>query len=159
MLNRIILWHGNGKGSTISCEVDPRHVEIIISEFGVQSAKSLASPIVKVDVDVQSEKFDDISISKCKSLVARANYLVAGRPGIQYACKRLSTAMAGPTIVDYDKLKVLARYLVGRPRVVHVYRRQKHMREVVACTDASWVGDNSRTKYMGRSYPHAIPLD
>ena len=51
-------------------------------------------------------------------MAARANYLAADRMDIQYAVKELCRAMAKPTVGDRRKMKRLARYLVGRPRVV-----------------------------------------
>ena len=36
-----------------------------------------------------------------KSIVARANYLAADRPGIQYAVKTLASPMSKPTNADW----------------------------------------------------------
>ena len=46
-----------------------------------------------------------------KSIVARANYLAADRPDIQYAVKKLATNMSKPTNANWNELKRFGRYL------------------------------------------------
>ena len=48
--------------------------------------------------------------------------------------------MAKPTVGDRRKLKRLARYLVGRPRVVAKYKWQERRRQVDGFTDSDWAG-------------------
>ena len=56
--------------------------------------------------------------------MARANYLGSDRPDIQYSVKELCSAMSAPTKADIGKLRRLARYLVGRPRLVLEFKLQ-----------------------------------
>ena len=59
---------------------------------------------------------DDSTTSR--ALAARANYLSLDRPDLQFSTKELCRAFSQPTRKDYIKLKMLGRYLVGRPRMV-----------------------------------------
>ena len=54
-----------------------------------------------------------------KALAARCNYLAQDRPDIAYSAKELCRAFAVPNKRSYEKLKRLARYLVGQPRLVY----------------------------------------
>ncbi len=48
--------------------------------------------------------------------------------------------MAKPTVGDRRKMKRLARYLVGRPRVVTKYDFQDKVEQVDGFTDSDWAG-------------------
>lgn len=146
VLNTIISWCKHKGQDVISYEVDPRHAEIIIQDLGLQEAKPLVTPVVKMEVDDDFEKWDECSITKCKSIVARANYLVVDRPDIQYACKELSTAMSSPIRRDDERLKILGRYFLQRPRLVHKYWRQNKADVLIAHIDANWAGDRKTRK-------------
>lgn len=130
----------------ITYEANPRHAESFISELGLQNAKTLACLIVKWGADMDGEWLGDISTTKCKSSVARANYFAADRPDIQHACKGFSTAMASLTTTDYERLKRMVRYIVGRPRVAHVHRQQTSRCQTNINTDANWAGDRTTRK-------------
>ena len=56
-----------------------------------------------------------------RMVAARANYLSADRIDIQYATKECCRGMAVPLVHHLSGLKRLARYLVGRPRMVWKY--------------------------------------
>lgn len=84
---------------------DPRHAAIIIQELGLQDSKSLVISIAKADVDEDPEKLDQLSTTKCKSLVAGANYLAVGRPDIQYICKEFSMGTSSLSKQDRERLK------------------------------------------------------
>ncbi len=48
----------------------------------------------------------------------RLSYLAQDRPDIQFSCKEVAKGMLAPTEGDWQKLKRLGRYLVGKPRVI-----------------------------------------
>ena len=54
--------------------------------------------------------------------------------------------MAKPTDVDWQKLKRLGRYLVGRPRLVICYDWQKPLEHLTAKSDSDWAGDKRTRK-------------
>ena len=62
--------------------------------------------------------------TRFRAVAARANYLSADRPDIQYAVKEVCRRMAKPVKSDWQKLVRLARYLKGAPRLVWEYHWQ-----------------------------------
>ena len=72
-------------------------------------------------------------------LAARANYLAADRPDIQYSAKEICRWMQEPTELSVIALKRLARYLKGKPRLVFNYRWQQACAGDVFC-DTDWAG-------------------
>ena len=79
-------------------------------------------------------------------MAARANYLAADRMDIQFAVKEICKAMPNPTLGDKRKLKRLARYLRGRPRVVSEFRLQEQEEEIDGFTDSDWAGCKKTAK-------------
>ncbi len=73
-------------------------------------------------------------------MVARANFLSADRPDISFAVKELCRAMSKPTQLDWDALKRLGRYLLGKPRLVWYYGWQAPTEELTLMTDSDWAG-------------------
>ena len=57
-----------------------------------------------------------------RALSARSNFLAQDRGDIQYATKELCREFAVPNRNSYHRLKRTVRYLVGTPRLVHVYK-------------------------------------
>ena len=123
-------------------EADLRHAELIIKQLGLDEAKPLSNP----SAEEVKRPDDEVELNaeystQYKSIVARANYLAADRPDIQYAVKTLATSMAKPTHADWQKLKRLGRYLKGKPRLVIKYDWQTVCSRVTANSDSDWAGD------------------
>ena len=57
-------------------------------------------------------------LTRYRSVAARANFIAQDRPDIRFAVKELSRDMSNPTRASWRKMKKLARYLRGQPRVV-----------------------------------------
>ena len=74
-----------------------------------------------------------------RGVVARANYLSADRMDIQYAVKECCRGMANPQRRHQAMLKRLARYLVGRARMVWEYQWQG-VEQVRSYSDSDWAG-------------------
>ncbi len=81
-----------------------------------------------------------------RALATSANYLGADCADIQYAVKEICRGMARPTVGDKRKLKRLARYLVGKPRVVLEYPFQAPEAELVGYSDSDWAGCKKTAK-------------
>ena len=81
-----------------------------------------------------------------KSIVARANYLAADRPDIQYAVKGAAKRMSAPNAPDMQLLKRLGRYLKGAPGAVQLFVWQEQPAELVAYVDSDWAGDKAGRK-------------
>ena len=64
-----------------------------------------------------------------KGVAARANYLSLDCPDLQFPVKECSREMASPTRNSWAKAKKVARYLVGRRRVVWEFAWQQETEE------------------------------
>jgi hypothetical protein len=124
-------------------EPDLRHAELVIEALGLKGANGVTTPIEKEDSAKQEEVAEDLSREDCtryRAIVARANYLALDRADIQYAVKELCRSMSAPTKSDWEKLKRLGRYLVGKPRMVSVFEVQTEQFDVEAYGDSNWAG-------------------
>ena len=74
------------------------------------------------------------------ALAARANYLAQDRPDIAFASKELCREFAKPSKSSYLKLKRLARYLLGKPRLVWRYDYQSPTKLLTVFVDTDFAG-------------------
>ena len=68
------------------------------------------------------------------------------RSDVQYAVKELCRNMSNPSLADWLALKRLARYLIGRNRVVLRYDYQEHHGVVDVWTDTDFAGCQTTRK-------------
>ena len=140
ILNRIVAWNG-ARG--IVYEADPRHVEIVVEQLGLQNAKPVATPGIKEEGRTQEDCDQPLSeeeASKYRALVARYNYLSPDRPDISYSVKELARYMSAPTKGNWLQLKRLGRYLKGKPRVQIKFEWQKTLGVLRTYSDADLAG-------------------
>ena len=151
VLNRVLRWTEGG----VEYEVDPRHVEIILKELNIESCKPVSTPGTKDEGHAKegdqaqsnvSEKLNAHKHVVYQARVARGNYLSPDRPDIAFAAKELARSMSSPTQGDWERLKRLARYLKGRPRVVSKFQWQRATGTLGIFTDADWAGDKRERK-------------
>ena len=138
--NRIVTWN-NTNG--INYEADHRHVEIIIKQLQLADANIITTPSTKEEGTTIEDKdvaLGDKEVTNYRALVARCNYLSPDRPNIAYIVKELARAMATPTKGDLQRLKRLARYLKGRPRLVMQYKWQPMQSTMTTYREADWAG-------------------
>ena len=136
-LNRVVRWCE----SHIEYEADPRQVERLISECGLEGAKAVATPSVKATFK-ELEEDEDLSKplhTAFRSAAARGNYLAADRIDAQFACKEICRSMAHPTAHAWKSLKRLCRYLSSAPRLVYRFRQQT-VSSIDIYTDTDWAG-------------------
>ena len=120
VLNRIIRCTNDGW----EYEADQRHAEYIIKALNMQDAKPVVTPGEESKPWKEAEEEQELSAEQSaeyRSLAARTNYLAADRLDIQFAVKEICRAMSKPTLGDRRKLKRLARFLIGHPRVVSLF--------------------------------------
>ena len=113
ILNRIISWD---RRRGLIYEVDPRHVEIIIEQFRLEDAKTVATPGAREEGRTHEDDHEVLSdeyTTKYRAFVARCNHIAPDRPDIAVAVKELARSMATPTKGDWQRLKRLGRYLKG----------------------------------------------
>ena len=86
------------------------------------------------------ERLTKEQASMYRALVARGNYLSQDRSDIQFAVKELSRTMSNPTVTCWEKLKRLARYLIGRTRTVQTFSYQEEPTRITVYTDSDFAG-------------------
>ena len=112
-----------------------------MEELGLQGCNSVVTPGVKI-TQPELAREAELPVGKqtpFRAMAARANYLAADRPDLQFACKEVCRQMAKPTNLGEEALKRIGRFLVGKPRLVWRYPFQSADRlEVYSGTD--WAG-------------------
>ena len=142
-LNRIIRWvrETGSEPARIEIEADARHSEILISQAGLTSAsKSLVAPGTSPKSADVGKALDGADATLFRSMCMRAMYLAEDRPEIKYAAKESARLMSTPCAEGLQWLKHLARYLLGRPRMVQKMVQQKLPTYADAVSDANHAG-------------------
>ena len=121
ILNRVIRVTDDGW----EYEADQRHADLIIQETGADKMGTLTHPGGDKKAMEEEEKSKGLvgaEATRFRAVAARANYLAADRPDVQYAVKEICRKMAVPVEGDWHKLVRLGRYLKGAPRCVRLQR-------------------------------------
>ena len=108
ILNRIVEWTNAG----IQYEADPRHVNLIIEELGLENA----------------------------SIAARLNFLAADTVDVQFASKERCKRMSSPCMSDWAKVRKLVRYLRKHPRQVLWFAWQDVQSNLQVYVDTDYPG-------------------
>ena len=122
---------------------ETRSEQVLALMFAVKKKNSrLGAKAVKQAERLESVGFelDADEATNFRALAARANYLAMDRPEISYASKELCRDFAKPTKMSWDKLKRLARFLVGQPRMVMWFGWQNDGSVLDAYTDTDFAG-------------------
>ena len=113
ILNRVLTIASDQGDEMVTYEADPRHAEIIISEFDLDQAKLLTTLVVQDEMSLEeygeSPILELANATQYESLVARANCLEADILDTKYACKELSSSMSKPREHDWDNLRRLGK--------------------------------------------------
>ena len=137
VLNRIIRWCED----RIEYEADPRQVERLISECGLDGANGVATPGVRPTFKKLEEDTELPAhlTTAFRGAAARGNYLAADRIDVQFACKEVCRWMAKPTEHAWEALKRICRYLNRTPRLVYEFTQQS-VSHTDVYTDTDWAG-------------------
>ena len=138
ILNRIVEWKSDG----IHYEGDPRHADAIIQGMGIKGGRAASTPGTKA-----RERDDDSDVElgrtearEFRSLAARANFMATDRADIQYSVKEICRRMAKPCKGDWEGLKHLARYLIGKRRLITKFIYQAMPTDIKVFTDTNHAG-------------------
>ena len=126
-------------------EADPRHSKAVMEHFGFNDqTKILTTNGVKDDETQGGQEEFPLSAAEStqyRALAARLNYLAADCPNLQFPAKEICRNMSAPTTRSQERLKKLARYVVGCQAVKWYYRWQKEEEDQIwVCTDSDWAG-------------------
>ena len=138
--NRILTWN---EATGIEYEADPRHIEITFKQLQMNDAKAVTTVGTKEEGRTNEDHSVPLSEKEAtnyRAITARCNHLALDRPDLAFAVKYLARAMAKPTRGDLHKLKRLARYLRGKPRMVLQYYWQTMPSTVTPFSDADLAG-------------------
>ena len=137
MLNRVVRWCED----RIEYEADPRQVERLVAECGLEGANCVATPGVKPAFKKLEEDTELPShlTTAFRGAAARGNYLAADRLDAQFACKEVCRWMARPTVQAWEALRRIRRFLNRAPRLVYEYRQQS-VTHLDVYTDTDWAG-------------------
>ena len=138
MLNRT--FRGTAEG--VEYEADQLQAELIVKGMEIENAAPAPSPGVTYTKEEAKAYEDSALMSKPDAsaflgLAARLNYLSLDRADLQYAAKEVAKKMAAPREADWAKLKRVARYLVGAPRLVQIFCWQDLPAELHTFTDSA----------------------
>ncbi len=136
-LNRVIRWCDGH----IEYEADPRQVERLVAECGLEGSKPVATPGVKPTFKQLEE---DTPLPKhlhtaFRGAAARGNYLAADRIDGQFAFKEVCRWMANPNTHAWQALKRICRFLNSAPRLVYTYKQQT-VEDIDVYVDTDWSG-------------------
>ena len=132
-LNRVITWHPDG----IRYEADPRHVDTLLRELGMTTAKAASTPGTKDENGNNDDK--DIPVhdqNQMRRLVSFLNFISQDRADISFAVKELARNMAAPTEATVRAMKRMLHYLKGQKRCSSVFRWQHQPSELTVYTDS-----------------------
>ena len=138
VLNRVVRWHDD----RIEYECDPRQIERLVAECGLEGAKPVATPGVKPtfhELEEENNELPSNLTTAFRGAAARGNYLASDRLDVQFACKEVCRWMAHPTLHSWKALKRICRFLNRAPRLVYVFKRQS-VDSVDVYTDTDWAG-------------------
>ena len=136
ILNRIVEW----TDARIQYEADPRHVDLIIEELGLENANGSDVTGSKVDINETDAELDHEEAYKYRSIAARLNFLAADRVDIQFASKEICRRMSGPCVSDWAKVRKLGRYLRKHPRQVLWFAWQEVQSILQVYVDTDYAG-------------------
>jgi hypothetical protein len=166
ILNRIVRWCDD----CLLYEADPRHVEKLLREAGLESCKAMGTPGIKEATELTSSAWfeesglgqegignydvtgsppenpelrplDRAEMRDYRSAVARCNYLAQDRFEIAFTTKELCRAMSKPTVSDARAITRLCRFLKGLPRVVQRIPFADQAPSVIEVyVDSDWAG-------------------
>ena len=136
VLNRVIRWCED----SIEYEADPRQVERLVAECGLEGAKSVATPGVKVGF-TELEADEDLPAhftTAFRGSAARGNYLSADRVDAQFACKEVCRWMSKPSAQAWKSLKRVCRFFNSAPHLVYMFEQQS-VSSTDVYVDTDWV--------------------
>jgi len=137
ILNRVVRWTPRG----LEYEADPRQSEKVLYEMDLEDANSVATPGLRPTAAQIAEDtpLEDNKHTMFRGVSARCNYLAADRPDMQHSAKEVCRFMAHPSSLSYAALRRLARYLVGRRRLIYEYDFQTAS-HLDVYSDTDWAG-------------------
>ena len=147
MLGRILEWKEHG----VDVEADPKHVELILKEMGMEECKG--SDVVgrtRLDDDEEGKLLPQ-DARRFRSIAARCNFIAADRIDIQL-CKEVCRRMSASCESDWKMLKSVARHVKSYPRLLVQYPYQEPPLSMDAIVDTNFAGCRGIRKSTNGGY-------
>ncbi|CAK0882798.1 unnamed protein product, partial [Prorocentrum cordatum] len=144
-LNRVMRWRDRWcqGGEAIEYEADPRHAQILHAQLGMdpRTTKSLSTPGLsqKPTPEVERE-LNEHEAAEYRSACMRLGYLALDRPEVQFAAKECARGMQRPTERHLRLLKRAGRFLIGAPRAIWKWGRQRAPTVMDIYSGTDWAG-------------------
>ncbi|CAK0860738.1 unnamed protein product, partial [Prorocentrum cordatum] len=130
-------------GEAIEREADPRRAQILHAQLGMdpRTTKSLSTPGLsqKLTPEVERE-LNEHEAAEYRSACMRMGYLALGRPEVQFTAKECARGMQRPTERHLRLLKRAGRFLIGAPRAIWKWGRQRAPAVMDIYSDTDWAG-------------------
>ena len=126
----------------IEWEADPRHVEILVAQAGLNDgrAKALSTPGNRMPKGANCATLTPAEKQQYGSMTMIFAYLAQDRPDLQHPARELARSMQEPTAWDREQLKRACRYLANSGRIVQRFMWQEMPTEVVVFSDSDHAG-------------------
>ena len=95
---------------------------------------------VAMDGDDNDVVLGDVEARLYRGVAARLNYISPDRPDIGYAVKEAARSMSSPCASDLRRLRKIGKYLLGKPRLVSLFKWQEMPTRITTFTDSDWAG-------------------
>ena len=137
ILNRLVRWTEKG----LEYEGDPRQVEHVVVDLGLEGAKVVGTAGVKADLAKHEADvpLDENRHTAYRAVAARCNFVSSDRPDVQFASKELCRWMAHPTELGVAGLKRLGRFFEGHRRLIFEFPFQT-AEKIEIYSDTDWAG-------------------
>ena len=144
-LNRLIRVGKHNGRQAVFLEPDRKHLDLLIRELGLDTAKGVDTPDVKKSVDQQMLESKSPILGKdlaktYRSCVMRAAYLSQDRPDISHTVKDLARGMVNPTEAKWSDLKRLGRFLKKYPDFTQIFAEQRMPNSIRVQVDSGHAG-------------------
>ena len=136
VLNHLVSWTEHG----IELEADPRRVELVLEQLGLEKAAPVATPLVKSKGDEEEVPLTDQEAGYYRSVAMRIGYLSMDRPDMLRTVRELAKGLKAPTSFHWSLLKRAARYLKGVPRLVQLIPNQDSFSIIQCWSDTDHAG-------------------
>ena len=116
-----------------------KYVLDLLDEAKMMDSKPACTPLVsKLKLDVEGEPLTNLRTYQ--RLVGKLIYLTITRPDIAYAVSLISQFMHSPTLIHWEMVKILLRYLKGSVRR-GILMKKNGSTHIMGYTDADWAGN------------------
>jgi len=132
----------------LEIESDPKHVKVLLSEWGMQECKGVETPLARDEEEAieDTELMIDKEASRFRRAAARINYVAQDRPDLSTASRKLSQGMSAPREGHEKMLKRVLRYLKSYPRCISMMPWQTLPTCITLLVDSDWAGCKSTRK-------------